>query len=324
VTTVMRSTVSVLIWLGCAVVLAQAPVREISYEGNPRLLKLPSDLYLGEVAGVSLNSKGHIFVFSRSGRELLLEFDGNGSFIREIGKGVYAFTGPSSFGAHSVRVDQDDNIWAVDSESNMVIKFDPEGQVELVLGRKPEPGQVRTPGSAQPPAQQGFFNGPTDIAFDSLGDSFISDGYRNSRIVKVDKNGKWVKTWGQKGSAPGEFSAPHSVATDSKGNVYVADRGNKRVQVFDNDGNFLNQWPADSQAICISPGPNEVLYTTDNGRPIYKFDLHGKLLGVFGRQGTQAGEIGWVHQMVCPSENTIFIGELLNWRLQKLTLHPEK
>ena len=307
--------------------LAQTP--QIRYEGQTDLLKLPAGVYLGEVAGVALNSKGHIFAFSRGGREQLMEFDADGKFLREIGKHIFAFTNSTSFGAHSVRVDSEDNIWAVESESNMVVKFNSAGQVVMLLGRKPEPGQlpIRMPGSPPPdppPANMIFFNGPTDIAFDSSGNSFISDGYRNSRIVKVNKTGKWVKTWGQKGSAPGEFSAPHSVATDAKGNVYVADRGNKRIQVFDNDGNFLKQWPADAQAICITPGPNQVVYSTDNIRPIYKFDLNGKLLGVFGEQGTQTGQIGWVHEMVCPADNTLYVGELLNWRVQKLTLYPER
>jgi hypothetical protein len=316
------------------------PAPEISYEGQVDFLKLPAGMNFGEVAGVAVNSKGHVFAFNRGGHEQLLEFDANGNFVRELGKDLYAFTAPSSFGAHSVRVDRDDNVWAVDSVANMVIKFNPEGKVLMVLGRKPEPGpvQIRLPNSpppARPVAEEGFFNGPTDVAFDAAGDIFVSDGYRNSRIVKVSKNGAWVKTWGQRGSAPGEFNAPHSIAVDKQGLVYVADRGNRRIQIFDGEGKAVNQWTVDAGALCITPGPNQVLYTTDlwdrdkadqrtTSVRVYKMDLSGKVLGVFGRAGKQAGEIGWTHEMTCPSENTIYLAELLNWRVQKLTLRPEK
>lgn len=336
----MKSLLAILSLSTLALVGQPRSVPEISYEGKTDLLKLPAGMNFGEVAGVSVNSKGHIFAFNRGGREQLLEFDASGKYLGEIGKDLYAFQAPSSFGAHSVRVDKDDNIWAVDSVANMVIKFSPDGRVLMVLGRKPEPGppQIRlpnTPAPPRPPAEEGFFNGPTDVAFDAAGNIFISDGYRNSRIVKVDKNGKWIKTWGERGSAAGEFNAPHSIAIDAKGLIYVADRGNRRVQIFDGEGKSINQWSVDSGALCITPGPNQVLYTTDlwdRDKPqerttsvrVYKMDLNGKVLGAFGRAGKQAGEIGWTHEMTCPSENTIYLAELLNWRVQKLTLHPEK
>ena len=336
----MKSFPALLLFSGLVLFGQQRPLPEISYAGTPDFLKLPAGTNLGEVAGVAVNSKGHIFAFSRGGHEQILEFEANGAFVREIGKDLYAFTGPSTFGAHSVRIDRDDNIWAVDSVSNMVIKFNAEGRVTMVLGRKPEPAapQVRLPGTpppALPPAETGVFNGPTDVAFDAAGNIFISDGYRNSRIVKVDKGGKWTKTWGKRGEGPGEFNAPHSIAVDATGLVYVADRGNRRIQVFDADGNFLKQWPVDAGAICITPGPSQFLYTTDlwdRDKPeerttsvrVYKMDLTGKVLGVFGRAGKQTGEIGWTHEMTCPSENTIFLAELLNWRVQKLTVHPQR
>lgn len=329
------------LFVTCFVAIAAAqdqPPREISYEGQVDFLKLPPDMYFGEVAGVAVNSKGHVFVFNRGAKEQLLEFDRDGNFLREIGKDLYAFAAPSSFGAHSVRVDKDDNIWAVDSVSNMVIKFSAEGRVLMVLGRKPEPAppQIRLPNGPpppRPPAEDGFFNGPTDVAFSAAGDVFVSDGYRNSRIVKIDKWGKWIKTWGERGSAPGQFNAPHSIVVDARGLVYVADRGNRRIQVFDGQGKLLNQWAVDAGALCITPGPTQVLYTTDlwdRDKPqerttsvrVYKMDLNGKVLAVFGRAGKQVGEIGWTHEMTCPAENTIYLAELLNWRVQKLALHP--
>ena len=302
----------------------QATVPEISYESAPNVLMLPVDLYLGEAAGVALNSKGHIFVFTRSGHTRLFEFDRDGKFLKEIGKDLYGF----DF-AHVVRIDKDDNIWCVDEGSNMVIKFSPEGRVLMVLGRKWElvegrPEQPR-PGSPPPVPRTGVFNRPTDVAWDGAGNIFISDGYNNSRVVKIDKDGNWIKAWGQRGKAPGEFNTPHSIATDANGNVYVGDRANSRIQVFDSEGTFLREITGVGApwAICITPGPKQYLYTSDSvpGR-IYKLDLSGKILGVFGKAGKRMGQFGWVHEMDCRAENELWVGELLNWRIQKLILHP--
>ena len=133
-----------------------------------------------------------------------------------------------------------------------------------------------------------------------------------------------MKAWGKRGTAPGEFHTPHSIAADAQGNVYVGDRENRRIQVFDADGNFLKQWTdiGAPWAICIPPGPHQVLYSSDSvpGR-IYKLDLNGNILGAFGKPGKQLGQFGWVHEMACPSENVLYVAELLNWRVQKLTLH---
>jgi DNA-binding beta-propeller fold protein YncE len=310
-----------MLWNGVALAQQQAQAPEIPYESVPNPLKLPPDLYLGEAAGVALNARGHIFVYNRGGHTQLLEFGPDGKFLRIIGNDLYGF----SF-AHVVRIDKDQNIWCVDEGSNMVIKFNPEGRVEMLLGRKPEPSEARPePGAPPPPARPNLFNRPTDVAWDPAGNSYVSDGYGNSRVAKFDKDGNWVKAWGQRGTAPGEFHTPHTIATDLKGNVYVGDRENRRIQVFDGDGNFLKQWTnvGAPWAICITPGPRQVLYSSDSvpGR-IYKLDLDGNVLGVFGKAGKNLGQFGWVHEMACPSENLLWVGEILNWRVQKLILHP--
>jgi len=303
---------------------------EIPYESVPNLLKLPNDLYLGEAAGVAVNSKGHIFVYTRSAQTRLFEFDAKGTFLHEIGKGLYGF----SF-AHVVRIDRDDNIWCVDEGANMVIEFDPQGRVRMLFGRKPEAvegGAPPPPGGTPPPPPPAFatfahrlFNRPTDVAWDPAGNSFVADGYGNSRVVKFDKDGNWVKEWGKRGTAQGEFHTLHSIATDARGNVYVGDRENNRIQVFDGEGNFLKEWTTVGVpwAICITPGPKQVLYSSDSvpGR-IYKLDLDGNILGEFGKSGKLLGQLGWVHEISCPTENTLFVAELLNWRIQKLMLHP--
>src|SRR6266700_4099325 len=342
-------------------------VPQIPFESVPNFLKLPADMHLGEAAGVAVNSKGHVFVYSRSGSSLgpaygnaasqLLEFTPDGKFVREIGKNLYAW----SF-AHTVRVDRGDNIWVTDKVSDMVVKFNPQGRVLMVFGRKQEASDEDTAPLKHPkpplPAEDGRFRQVTDVAFDPAGNAFISDGYVNSRVAKVDRNGKWLKSWGDRGAKPGEFNTPHSIAADAKGNIYVADRGNRRIQVFDGEGAFLREFtidvPYDAKArpaignlpdlakieagggpktmmpgapwaVCITPGPNQVLYTSDAfpGR-VFKLSLDGKVLGVLGESGKQLRQFGWIHEIACPSENVLYVAELLNWRVQKLVLHPKK
>src|ERR1700674_5431026 len=170
-------------------------VPEIAYDTVPNFFKLPADIYFGEGIGIATNSKGHVFVYTRSGRTKLLEFDQNGNYLREIGQGNYGF----EF-AHTVRVDAQDNIWAVDEGTNMVIKFNPEGRVVMVLGRRPEPvaGAFDSTQTAAPPEKYRFGR-PTDVTWDAQGNIFISDGYVNSRVVKHDKNGRFLKSVGTRG-----------------------------------------------------------------------------------------------------------------------------
>ncbi len=352
----MKRSIFVLTLFLASPALAQQPP-EIRYVADPNFLKLPPDLHLGEAVGVTVNSKGHVFVFSRgnsagpaygASAAQLLQFLPDGRFVREIGHNLYAW----SF-AHSVRIDKDDNIWVADKGPDMVVKFNPEGRVVMVFGRKQEASDEGTEPLKHPkpplPPVDGQFRQVTDMAWDSAGNTYISDGYVNSRIAKADKGGVWLKSWGEPGDKPGQFNVPHSIAVDAQNNVYVADRGNRRIQVFDTDGKFLRQMtidvpaPADARAaigakptantgtmapgapwtLCITPGPNQVLYTSDAypGR-IYKLSLDGKVLGMLGKAGKQPGQFGWIHSIACPSENELYVAEILNWRVQKLTLEP--
>ncbi len=338
---------------------AQRQVPQIPFDSVPNFLKLPAEMYLGEVSGVAVNSKGHVFVFQRGSTDgpayaaaaaQLLEFGPDGKYIREIGHNLYAW----SF-AHTVRVDKQDNIWVTDKGSDMVIKFSPEGRVLMVFGRKQEASDEGTGPLKHPkpplPAVDGMFRQVTDVTWDPAGNAYISDGYINSRVAKVDKDGKWLKSWGEPGDGPGQFNTPHSIAADAQGNIYVADRGNRRIQVFDSDGKLLRQItidvpfdanaaqpaignkpgpgvtgtmaPGAPWAVCITPGPTQFLYSSDAypGR-VYKLTLDGKVVGVLGEAGKQLKQFGWIHEIACPSENELYVGELLNWRVQKLLLHP--
>ena len=356
---------------------AQFSVPEIAFDSSEPL-KLPDNIHLGEVGGVAVNSKGDVFVYTRTGHPTisigtarpfahggsrLLQFDKTGKFIREIGQDSYGF-----MVAQQVRIDPQDNIWIVDQMSSMVIKFSPEGRVQLLLGRKseservpsnpppPPPAPAAAPGgrggggagaaagAEGPPAgggrggglpgagaQSDLFNRPTDVAWDAAGNIYVADGYGNSRIAKFDKNGKFIKSWGSRGLGPGQFNTVKGISLDAQGNVYVADAGNRRIQVFDADGTYKTQFlnAGTPSAICISPGAHQYLYSSNsnpvddidiNGE-IYKMELNGKILGRFGRAGKLPKEFGTVNAMDCRSDSEFYVGELGNWRVQKLTLH---
>ena len=337
--------------LGAHPATAQTPVPEIAFESAPTPLALPDDIYLGETAGVATNSKGDVFVYTRTGHPTvslggarafahggsrLFEFDRAGKFVREIGQGTYGF-----MYAQQVRVDPQDNIWIVDQMTNYVMKFDPEGRVAMLLGRKAEaiPIPASAPAAAQPAAGGGapgagrptdLFDRPTDVAWDAAGNIYVSDGLGNARVAKFNKNGVFVKSWGAKGNEPGNFGAARAIAVDARGNVYVADSGNKRIQVFDSDGNFKTQFTnvGTPQALCITPGQNQFLYVSNSNPPndidvageIYKMRLDGSIVGKFGRAGKLPKEFGTVNAIDCRGENTLYVGEIGNMRVQKLTL----
>ena len=269
---------------------AQQNVPEIPFDSVPDYPTLPPGMNFGEVSGVAVNSKGHVFVFTRSNTAggpaygpaaaQLFEFGPKGEYLREIGKGLYAWSE-----AHTVRIDKDDNIWAIDKGSDMVVKFNQAGRVIWVFGRRQESADDAKPlGHPDPPlpAIDGLFRQPTDVTWDSEGNIYITDGYVNSRVAKYDKNGDWVKSWGEKGIAPGQFRLPHTIVADRNNNLYVGDRTNRRIQVFDTDGKFLRMFQIDvppapgthavngntptgerlaevsgaPNSICITPGPN--------------------------------------------------------------------
>jgi hypothetical protein len=344
-------------------------VPDITYDANADVLTLPS---YGEVAGVATNSKGHVFVYARTGHAVatlgdertfyhggsrLFQFDQTGKFVKEIGQGVYAV----NF-AQQVRVDPQDNVWIVDAGSNQVVKFDADGRFQLVLGRKPEnitlrsgPGvparqiDVKPEGAAAAGGEGGRggggrggggtpgagingdnFSRPSDVTWDRAGNIYVADGYgTNNRIAKFTKDGNFVKSWGQTGSGQGQFNQIRGIASDSTGNLYVADAGNKRIQVFDGEGTFKSQITGvgTPQAICVSGGATPYLFSSnsndaesmDNGE-IYKVRTTGQIVGKFGKAGKLPKEFGIVNAIDCRTEKDLWVGEVWNWRAQKVTL----
>jgi hypothetical protein len=337
---------------------AEEKVPELVFDSVPDFFKLPNGMNFGEVPGVAVDSKSNIYVFTRSNTATgpayapaaaqLLEFNPKGEFMREIGKGLYAWSE-----AHTVRIDKNDNIWAIDKGSDMVIKFNPEGHVVMVFGRKKEASDEGGPWTRVTPprpAVDGQFRQPTDVTWDPAGDIFISDGYINSRVAKYDKNGDWVASWGERGTGPGQFNLPHAIVIDAKDNIYVGDRTNRRIQVFDTSGRFQRMFTIDvppapgtkavngatptgerlaavigaPNSICITPGPNQVLFVGESTFPgrVFKVTLDGKVLGVIGKSGRQLKQFSGVHQLACPSETEVYAAETSNWRVQKLVFPP--
>jgi hypothetical protein len=337
-----------LLLAAAAVLAVPAAAQETSFTATENL-QLPRDTFFGAVAGVATNSKGHVFVYSRTGTpvvtlggaryfvrggSVLTEFDENGKYVRSIGKNVYGF-----LAAAAVRVDRNDNVWVVDAYSGMVIKFDPQLRIVMMLGRKPEavdvpagPNNGRQPAGAPPASgmQSDLFEGPTDVAFDNDGNIFVADGTGNARVAKFDRNGVFVKSWGSRGAGNDQFSTARSIAVDGAGNVYVADRGNNRIQVFDNNGTYKSSitTAGNPQAICISPGTHQYLYASnsnpvndiDTGGEIYKLELNGTVAGKFGRAGRVLKEFNGVNAIDCRTANQLYVAEMGNWRVQKLNL----
>ena len=298
---------------------------------------------MGQTVGVATNSKGHIFVYSRSVNQgiarggkaaMLWEFDQNAKFVKEWAPNNYA----ESF-AHAVRVDKQDNVWQVDEGSGMIVKYDPEGQSVLWLGRTPEAvdylqgnleilhfGAVNPPARDQhPTGRKGTFNRETDVAFDSQGNIFASDGYGNSRVVKISSDGHWLKMVGTWGHDQDQFSTPHSIAADSQNNIYVADRGNRRIQVYDDDLNFKKTLTGIGApwSLCVTDTTPQYLFTGDGTTgKIYKMDMNGKVLGMFVTgQDHGAEDTGdLVHALDCRTPNTIYVGSASMWDVQKVAI----
>lgn len=357
--TITATVTAAILALGGSLI-AQAGIPEIAFTTSD-FLKTPSDVYVGEVGGVAANSKGLVYVYHRSGHPYatlgdnrtfyrggsrLFQFDAGGKYLREFGQDVYGFNA-----AIGLRIDPQDNVWTIDEGANQVVKFDTEGRVALVLGRKPETISVRpnaapagaagaagggggqagqagrAPGAGTPGST---FSRPTDVAWDRAGNIYVADGIgSNNRIAKLDKDGRFITHWGSTGKGPGQFAGVKALAIDAQGNVYAADLGNKRIQVFDAEGAFKSEFGGVGTpiAMCMTRGATQHLYISHVGdedgmedAAIYKVQLDGKVVGKFGAAGKVLKEFGLANSLDCRSDNELLVGERTNWRVQKVSL----
>jgi hypothetical protein len=277
------------------------------------------DLTWGAMAGITIDRSDQIWTFNR-GAVPVQVYTADGKLVRSWGQGQ--FREP-----HQVRIDQKGNVWLADSGLHVVRKYTPEGKLLLTLGTPGESGEDST-----------HLNRPTDMAVAAGGDVFITDGYGNNRVVQFDERGQFVRTWGRLGTGPGQFSLPHSIALDSGGRLFVADRNNARVQVFDQTGRFLDEWRDLVVPWHIVVTEHDEIYVCGSSPMRWpKLPIPGLLVGIppkdqlimvltpAGRVtrlwtfpiGTRSGELEWVHALAVDRQGNLYLGDIQGRRAQK-------
>jgi len=285
-----------------AVLFSQHTPPPLAHKVDPEWPRMPAGWTFQETPGVAVDKREHVFVFHR-GEHPIIEFDQDGKFLRAWGDGVF-------LRPHGLKFDPEGNLWAVDDLGHIVVRLDAAGRVRMVLGRKGQLGETHE-----------NFNRPTDVAFASTGDFYVSDGYGNSRVVKFTKDGRFVKAWGRKGTGEGEFNLPHTVAVDRRGRVYVGDRENRRMQVFDADGNFLAQWKHVGSPWGLFITEDQSLYMCDGyANRVLKLNLEGQILGSVSGPGKTPGLLDFAHHLAVGPSGAIYVAEIKNWRAQKFAV----
>ena len=298
------------------------------YTLDPDWAKKPNDIAWDQIAGVTVDKTGRVWLFNRADPPVQV-YSPEGEFLFSWGTGL--FKGP-----HYLRIDHEDNVWTTDFRRHLVRKFTMDGKLLLTLGTADEQGDDAT-----------HLSGPTDIAVSPAGDIFVSDGYGNNRVVHYDKDGNFIKSFGTLGVGVGELSQPHSIAMDSKGLLYVCERNNGRIQIFNQAGesqgqwrNLINPWgihitPSDDIFVCGST-PARWTERGNLGNPphdqiLMRFDTTGRALELWGfplaKDGElEPGHLDWMHGMGIDDAGNLYFGDVdetsPSHRLQKFTRLP--
>jgi DNA-binding beta-propeller fold protein YncE len=284
----------------------QAPV--LDYVAVPEPVRLPAGTTMGAAASVAFDANGHLFVLTR-GPQPLFEFDDRGAFIRTFGEGLFTR-------AHGLRLDRDGNIWATDVGSHVVMKLNAQGQVLLTLGTKGEAGEWN---EATPSRK---LNQPNDVAIGRNGDIFVVQGHTpgpqgDARVLKFDKMGKFIKSWGGKGKGPVQFEVAHGIAIDASGLLWVTDRENQRIQIFDADGTFVRELKYSGLPCGLDIGRQYIYMVNGFAGQILQMDLSGKVLAATGRPGKGLGEFGEAHYIAVSPKGELFVADSVNSALLK-------
>ena len=270
--------------------------------------QLPDGWNFGETSGVDVDKDDNVWVFNR-GKHPVIQFDRDGKMLQSWNEVPVE-------SSHGIRVDADGNIWTIDVKAHRILKSTPHGRVLMMIG-----GVGGAPGDNN--TKDGF-NRPTGVIFAPNGDFFVSDGYGNSRVVKFNSEGTYLTQWGKKGTGDGEFDLVHDVALDSAGRLYVADRTNQRIQIFDQNGKFLGRWTDLGSPWGLYYVKREnALYMCDgvNNR-IIKLNTEGQILGVLSSYGKVPGKLDFPHNLAVDSTGAIYVAEIKNWRVQKFVKTP--
>jgi peptidylamidoglycolate lyase len=305
---------------------ASPPASGEAYHLVPNWPQLPDDLVLGQVAGIDLDSNGNVFVFHRAeriwnGEEIKLEIIASPTVLvldSESGKVLNQWGAEMFVMPHGLTIDHEDNVWLTDVGLHQVFKFSARGNLLMTLGERGVPGE-----------DAAHFNMPTDVAIAPDGSFYVSDGYVNSRVTRFSSDGRFVTSWGNKGTDSGEFDVPHSIALDSQGLVYVADRGNARIQIFDTRGQFIKEWKGSSlgRPWAVRINENGEIFVVDGGDQnefwpdrarILKLDSDGNKLASFGSYGKAPGQFIWPHTIAVGLDGALYVGEVATgMRVQK-------
>ena len=312
------AAVAVVMLSVCAPALAQRPsdpallvpqnAPELDYVAVADPLTFPAGTTIGAAASVAFDANGHLWVLNR-GPQPLAEFDANGKFIRAFGEGLFTRT-------HGLRFDRDGNIWVTDVGAHIVVKLSPQGQTLLTLGTKGEPGTWdESAGSRR-------LNQPNDIAFSSAGDVFIVQGHTpgaagDPRVLKFDKGGRFIKSWGGKGKEPGKFEVAHGIAIDAKGLLWVTDRENQRIQIFDADGTFVRELKYAGLPCALEIGTQFIYMVNGFAGQVLRLDLNGTVLAATGKPGKGLGEFGEAHFIAVSPKGELWVADSVNSAVQK-------
>src|SRR5262245_8106782 len=280
---------------------------ELDYVAVPEPFSFPQGTTLaGAAAAVAFDSKGHLFVLTR-GNPSLYEFDNNGKFIRSFGEGLFTRS-------HGLRFDNDGNIWATDVSAHTVVKLNTQGEVLLTIGTKGQRGDWNDTSH--------LLNEPNDVAIARNGDIFVAQGHTpgpngDARVLKFDKTGKFIKSWGGKGKEPGKFDVAHGLSFDSKGQLWVTDRENQRIQIFDQDGKYIKELKYSGLPCSLDIGSQNIFMVNGFAGQLLKMDLEGKVLAATGKPGKGLGEFGEAHVIAVSPKGDVYIADSVNATVQK-------
>ena len=280
----------------------------LDYAVAPAAVTLPEGVTMGATASVAFDPNGHLWVLTR-GDKTFFEFDAKGTFIRAFGDRLFTRS-------HGLRIDRDGNLWATDVGGHVVVKLDRDGKVLLTLGVKGEAGEWNEAGGSRK------LNQPNDVAIAANGDVFVVQGHTpgpngDARVLKFDKDGKFIASWGGKGNAPGQFQVAHGVAIDAQGLLWVADRENQRVQLFRQDGTFVRAIAYKGLPCHLDIGREHIYMVNGFAGQVLQLDLDGKVLAALGRPGTGPGEFGEAHMIAVSPNEEIYVADSVNAALVK-------